>query len=72
MIAAIESPGVEVSYQTTYHADGDGKDVWVPFAKDGRLAKSNKRWVSSNETLAGAPSLCVLLSSPGESGLSPW
>ena len=37
-IAAIDSPGVEVTYQTTYQASGDGKAVWAPFSKDGRLA----------------------------------
>ena len=37
-IAALESAGVEVTYQTTCLASGDGKAVWTPFAKDGRLA----------------------------------
>ena len=40
-IAALETPGVEVTYQTTFLAQGDGKAVWTPFAKDGRLANLN-------------------------------
>src|SRR5271167_445094 len=44
-IAAIESPGVEITYQTEFLADGDGKAVWVPFSKDGRLADSAVSWV---------------------------
>ena len=35
MIAALDSPGVEISYQTTFLASGDGKAVWTPFSKDG-------------------------------------
>ena len=40
-IAALESPGVEVFYQTQFLADGDGKAVWAPFSKDGTLANSD-------------------------------
>lgn len=53
-IATVESPGVEVTYQTTYRPDEDGGAVWTPFAKDGRLANSDQQWISSDETLAGA------------------
>src|SRR5271165_3052677 len=37
-IAALESPGVEVSYQTSFSPDGDGKEIWTPFSKDGKLS----------------------------------
>ncbi|HEX4485124.1 MAG TPA: non-lysosomal glucosylceramidase [Terriglobales bacterium] len=53
-IAALETPGVEVDYQTTFQAEGDGKSVWAPFAKDGRLANNDLSWVSDSEKLAGA------------------
>ena len=53
-IAAVESPGVEVSYQTEFLADGDGKAVWTPFSKDGKLADSDTSWVSASEKLGGA------------------
>ncbi len=64
-IAALESPGVEVSYQTTYSPDENGAEVWGPFAKDGRLANNDRRWVSSGENLAGAIAVRFTLK-PGE------
>ena len=45
---------MEVSYQTTFQASGDGKAVWGPFSKDGRLANNGKSWVSEKEKLGGA------------------
>jgi non-lysosomal glucosylceramidase len=69
-IAAIETPGVEVTYQTTYQASGDGKSVWVPFAKDGRLSDNTKSWVSDKEELAGAIALRFTLR-PGEKKVIP-
>jgi len=70
-IAALDSPGVEVSYQTTFQATGDGKAVWAPFSKDGRLADDQKTWVSDKEKLAGAIALRFTLR-PGEKKSSPW
>ncbi|WP_263356441.1 non-lysosomal glucosylceramidase [Acidicapsa ligni] len=69
-IAALDSPGVEVSYQTTFLAAGDGKAVWAPFAKDGRLANDQKSWVSDKEKLAGAITLRFTLQ-PGEHKIIP-
>ncbi|HUJ33483.1 MAG TPA: non-lysosomal glucosylceramidase [Candidatus Acidoferrum sp.] len=69
-IATIESPGVEVTYQTTYEADGDGYSVWEPFAKDGRLANSNEQWTSAGEPLAGAIAVRFTLK-PGEKRVIP-
>jgi non-lysosomal glucosylceramidase len=69
-IAALESPGVEVSYQTTYSPEGDGAEVWAPFAKDGKLANDDLRWVSSGETLAGAIAVRFTLK-PGEKRTVP-
>src|SRR5215470_11950796 len=40
-IAALESPGVEVTYQTTFNPAESGKEVWLPFSKDGRLSNSD-------------------------------
>jgi non-lysosomal glucosylceramidase len=54
-IAALEAPGVEVTYQTTYlPEDTERSDIWKPFASDGRLPNSDQNWVSSGERLAGA------------------
>jgi non-lysosomal glucosylceramidase len=69
-IAALDSPGVEVTYQTTFLADGDGKPVWTPFAKDGRLANSGTAWVSASEKLAGAIAVRFTLK-PGEKKIVP-
>jgi non-lysosomal glucosylceramidase len=69
-IAAIETPDVEVTYQTTYQATGDGKAVWEPFSKDGRLADDTKSWVSDKEKLAGAIALRFTLR-PGEKKVIP-
>jgi non-lysosomal glucosylceramidase len=69
-IAALDSPGVEVTYQTTFLADGDGKAVWTPFAKDGRLSNSDVTWVSASEKLAGAIAVRFTLK-PGEKKIVP-
>jgi non-lysosomal glucosylceramidase len=70
VIAALDSPGVEVTYQTTFQASGDGKAVWTHFAKDGRLADDNKSWVSDKEKLAGAIAIRFTLR-PGEKKVIP-
>ena len=69
-IAAVESPGVEVTYQTTYTPDVGGAEVWLPFAKDGRLANSDLNWISSGETFAGAIAVRFTLQ-PGEKRVVP-
>src|ERR1700757_2022145 len=70
VIAALESPGVEVTYQTTFAPDRDGKEVWAPFSKDGKLANSNDAWTSSGEALAGAIAVRFTLA-PGEKRVIP-
>ena len=69
-IAAEESSGVEVSYQTTYSPDGDGAEVWAPFSKDGKLANDDRQWVSSGENLAAAIAVRFTLK-PGEKRTIP-
>jgi len=69
-IAALDSPGVEVSYQTTFMASGYGNAVWTPFSKDGRLANDGKTWVSDKEKLAGAIAVRFTLR-PGEKKVIP-
>ncbi len=69
-IAAAEAPGLEISYQATFDPEGDGKAVWEPFAKDGRLANSGKSWTSSGEPLAGAIAVRFTLQ-PGENRIIP-
>src|SRR3984957_638150 len=69
-IAALELPGVEVSYQATFPSEGDGKAIWAHFAKDGRLANSELSWVSDGEKLAGAIAVRFTLL-PGEKKIIP-
>jgi non-lysosomal glucosylceramidase len=69
-IAALESPGVEVTYHTTFQAAGDGKVIWNNFQKDGRLDNDTTSWVSDKEQLAGAIAVRFTLK-PGESKTIP-
>jgi non-lysosomal glucosylceramidase len=69
-ISSLESPGVEVTYQTQFLADGDGKAIWEPFSKDGRLANSGTSWVSASEKVAGAIAIRFTLK-PGEKKIVP-
>jgi non-lysosomal glucosylceramidase len=70
VIAALETSGVEVSSQATFAPDRDGKEVWAPFSKDGRLANSDDSWTSSDEPLAGAIAVRFTLE-PGERRVVP-
>ena len=69
-IASLESSGVEVTYLTTFQAEGDGKEVWQSFSKDGRLANSTDTWTSTGESLAGAIAVRFTLE-PGEKRIVP-
>jgi non-lysosomal glucosylceramidase len=69
-IAALESPGVEVDYHTTFQASGDGKAIWKTFENDGRLDNDGTSWVSDKEQLAGAITIRFTLQ-PGESKVIP-
>lgn len=70
VIAAMETSGVEVSYLTSFLADGDGKPVWTSFAKDGSLPGKDVSWVSAGEKLAGAIAVRFTLK-PGEKKIVP-
>jgi non-lysosomal glucosylceramidase len=68
-IATLESPGVEVTYQTTFVPE-TSDEIWKPFAADGRLSNSNQSWVSSGEQLSGAIAVRFTLK-PGEKRVIP-
>jgi non-lysosomal glucosylceramidase len=70
VIAALESPGVEVTYQTSFDPQSDGSEVWKPFAKDGRLTNTGEDWISSGEDIAGAIAVRFTLR-PGEKRVVP-
>ncbi|HEV2988512.1 MAG TPA: non-lysosomal glucosylceramidase [Candidatus Angelobacter sp.] len=64
-IAAMESPGVQVSYLQTFMPSGDGADVWAPFSSSGVLPSSAFHFASGGEPLAGAIAVQFTLA-PGE------
>ncbi len=68
-IATLDSPGVEVSYQTTFLPE-TSDEIWKPFAADGRLSNNNRSWVSSGEHLSGAIAVRFTLK-PGEKRAIP-
>ena len=68
-IASVESPGVEITYQTTF-LPTTGQDVWDPFSKDGKLANDNNLWTSSEEPIAAAIAVRFTLR-PGEKRTVP-
>jgi non-lysosomal glucosylceramidase len=69
-IATVQQPGVEVTYDTTFNADGNGAEVWASFAKNGLLTNSEGSWTSSGEPLAGAIAVRFTLE-PGEKRVIP-
>jgi len=69
-IAALETPGVEVTYLTTFLPYGSGEEVWSTFAKDGTLTTASKGWLSSGEPLVGAIAVKFTLN-PGEKKIVP-
>ncbi|HMI53526.1 MAG TPA: non-lysosomal glucosylceramidase [Candidatus Saccharimonadales bacterium] len=69
-IAALEEPGVEVSYQSTFDPRGAGEEIWAPFSKDGKLSNSDDKWTSSGEAIAGAIAVRFTLE-PGEKRIVP-
>jgi len=70
-IVADQAPGVEISHFTTFMTENsDGKAVWEPFARNGRLANSDQHWSSTGEALAGAIAVKFTLQ-PGEKRVIP-
>jgi non-lysosomal glucosylceramidase len=70
-IATLDSPGVEVSHYTTFlPTEMPGQEVWIPFAKDGKLSNNDVSWISSAEQLAGAIAVRFTLR-PGEKRVVP-
>jgi len=70
VIAALESPGVEITYQATFDPQFDAAQVWHSFAKDGSLPNANESWLSSGEELASAIAVRFTLQ-PGEKRVVP-
>ena len=56
-IAALATPGVEVTYTTSWMSYGTGEDVWKPFSTDGRLPNWAPKLASAGEPMAAAIAL---------------
>jgi non-lysosomal glucosylceramidase len=69
-IAAVESPGVEVSYINAFLPQNDGGEVWKPFSSTGSLPNLDQSFASSGEVLAGAIAVKFTLR-PGEKKTIP-
>ncbi|HZU32480.1 MAG TPA: non-lysosomal glucosylceramidase [Candidatus Angelobacter sp.] len=69
-IAALETPGVEVSYVNTFLPQSDGSEVWKPFSTTGTLPNTNQSFATSDEQLAGAIAVKFTLR-PGEKKIIP-
>src|SRR5271168_2785291 len=54
VVAALASPGVEVSYITDFDPKRSGAEVWQPFSSTGRLPNSSPDVASAGEQMAGA------------------
>lgn len=69
-VAALESPGVEISYMNVFPPQSDGSNVWKPFSGTGSLPNLNLNYASSGEQLAGAIAVKFTLR-PGEKKTIP-
>jgi non-lysosomal glucosylceramidase len=69
-IAAQGGEGVEITYLTTYSPNGNGSEVWTPFASDGRLPNTASPMNSSKDQMAGAIAVRFTLQ-PGETRSVP-
>src|SRR5581483_9716753 len=70
VLAALESPGSEVTFKTSFLSTSRGEEVWDSFAKTGKLSNDSTNWVSSGEDLVGAIGVTFTLK-PGEKRVVP-
>ena len=53
-IAALASPGTEITYLSRFDPDRDGSEIWAPFAKSGQLPNQQIDAASAGERIAAA------------------
>jgi len=70
-LAALETPGVEISYRAAFPADGDGAEIWEDFATDGRLERDSAPVILPGGERAGAGLAVTLQLGPGEARAIP-
>ncbi len=71
-IAALEKPGVSVSYRARFVATGDGADIWQDFAADGALDNVDDDTPSEDGQLLGAGVAVTFTLGPGETLEAPF
>jgi non-lysosomal glucosylceramidase len=69
-IAALASPGVEITYLTDFDPQGSGAEVWQPFSTTGRLPNQSPDLASAGEQMAGAIAVRFTLA-PNEKKMIP-
>ncbi len=70
-LAALEIPGVEVSYRARFRVDGDGAEIWEDFATDGRLEGDPGALRIPEGERVGAGLAITLRLEPGERQVVP-
>ena len=72
VIAAMESPGVSVSYRTRFVANSDGADIWGDFAADGALDNLHDESPTQTGEILGAGVAITFDLAPGETLSAPF
>jgi len=70
-IAALETPGVRVTYRSRFRVNDDGADIWDDFAADGRLDNLDDPTPSGMGELIGAGLAVTCDLAPGEEKTIP-
>jgi non-lysosomal glucosylceramidase len=71
-IAALETPGVSVSYRSRFLANGDGADIWNDFAADGALDNVDDSTESGSGESLGAGVAVTFTLEPGQTLQVPF
>ncbi|RMF38489.1 MAG: hypothetical protein D6759_00820, partial [Chloroflexi bacterium] len=70
-IAALQTPGVQVTYRSRFRVNGDGADLWEDFAADGRLDDRDDATPSTMGEIIGAGIAVTFDLAPGETRQVP-
>lgn len=65
-IAALETPGVTVTYRSRFNANGDGADIWSDFAADGALDNVDDHTPAAPGHVIGAGVAVTFRLEPGQ------
>ncbi len=65
-LAALETPGVSVSFRSRFLATGDGADIWGDFAADGALENVDDPTLSEANEILGAGVAVTFTLEPGQ------